>query len=235
MPQGYKRAPHYRKQKFKRSSYARPVNSTIAYRNARLTNNPPRYGMPQQHIAKLRYSDRFPGTTPAFSVPQRFLFVANGMYDPDATGIGHQPRGFDELMAFYSHYTVSQAKITVVITTDLTKPIVCQILQVLDTTAIDTNGVDESTYAVESYINRQNGGNLPLSTTHNVGKFLGIPSLRSYAAARGSKVANPTEKTYFQVTVFNPNVSDSELLTYQMKVTIDFTAMFGEPQQPAQS
>ena len=234
MPQGYSRVPKYRKSKYKRSSYARPVTSTAAYRNSRIARNPPRYGMPQQHIAKLRYSDRIAGTLPAFGIPQRFLFVANGMYDPDATGVGHQPRGFDQLMAFYSHYTVTNSKMSVTLTSDHVTPITVQILQVLDTTAIDTNGVDESTFSVEENYTRTSTIR-PLSMTHNVGKFLGIPSLRSYASARGSKVANPVEKTYFQVTVFNPDATESSTFSYQIKVTIDFTAMFGEPEQPAQS
>ena len=41
------------------------------------------------------------------------VFSANGMYDPDLTGVGHQPRGFDEVMPLYDHYTVIGSKCTV--------------------------------------------------------------------------------------------------------------------------
>lgn len=40
-------------------------------------------------------------------------FRANGLFDPDLTGIGHQPRGYDEWMTLYQKYVVKKAKITV--------------------------------------------------------------------------------------------------------------------------
>lgn len=40
-------------------------------------------------------------------------FAANSMYDPNVTGVGYQPCGFDEAMAFFYHFTVTAAKITV--------------------------------------------------------------------------------------------------------------------------
>lgn len=33
-------------------------------------------------------------------------YSCNGLFDVDITGAGHQPRGFDQMMAFYEHYTV---------------------------------------------------------------------------------------------------------------------------------
>lgn len=36
----------------------------------------------------------------------------NALYDPDTTGTGHQPMGFDQLAALYGRYLVTGAKIT---------------------------------------------------------------------------------------------------------------------------
>jgi len=41
------------------------------------------------------------------------VFSANGCYDPNITGTGHQPRGFDQYMAFYQKGCVTSSKVTV--------------------------------------------------------------------------------------------------------------------------
>ena len=48
------------------------------------------------------------------SVPQTWSFKANSLYDPDYTGVGHQPMGYDQLMAAYNKWVVvaSKAKVT---------------------------------------------------------------------------------------------------------------------------
>lgn len=44
------------------------------------------------------------------------VFTANGLYDPDISGIGHQPAGFDQYMALYNEYIVTRSWIKVVFT-----------------------------------------------------------------------------------------------------------------------
>jgi len=41
------------------------------------------------------------------------VFRANSLYDPNYTGGGHQPNGFDQLIAAYNHFTVISSKIRV--------------------------------------------------------------------------------------------------------------------------
>lgn len=40
------------------------------------------------------------------------LFRCNSLFDPDYTGVGHQPKGFDEWAGVYNHYTVMKSTIT---------------------------------------------------------------------------------------------------------------------------
>lgn len=42
-----------------------------------------------------------------------YVFSANGLYDPNITGVGHQPTAFDQFMAIYGIYTVTKATIKV--------------------------------------------------------------------------------------------------------------------------
>lgn len=71
-------------------------------------------------MCKLNYASEFtlnPDNT-GLSVVQDFK--ANGLYDPDYTGIGHQPKGFDELKLLYHHFTVIASHITVTYLADST-------------------------------------------------------------------------------------------------------------------
>lgn len=66
--------------------------------------------MPQAMVTTLRYTD--PVTiNPAIGAAGGWAFSANGLFDPNITGTGHQPMGFDQLMAFYNHYEVIGARI----------------------------------------------------------------------------------------------------------------------------
>jgi len=43
-----------------------------------------------------------------------YSFRLNSVFDPDYTGIGHQPRGFDQFAALYSEYVVLSSKIKII-------------------------------------------------------------------------------------------------------------------------
>lgn len=40
-------------------------------------------------------------------------YSLNGLFDVDISGVGHQPMGFDQLMAIYSKYKVNRAKVII--------------------------------------------------------------------------------------------------------------------------
>lgn len=42
-----------------------------------------------------------------------YVFSLNGAYDPDVTGTGHQPRGFDQWMALYKRFKVYKADVEI--------------------------------------------------------------------------------------------------------------------------
>ena len=73
----------------------------------------PLNGFPDSRLTRHRYCDNInlyqalPGT------PEFYLFGANNGYDPDHSGTGHQPMGWDEMAAVYGTYAVVGSKITV--------------------------------------------------------------------------------------------------------------------------
>jgi len=116
----------YRKRKFvaRKVPYAKKRHSS--YRKSRdysiysLRSFPSVFAdQPPILKAKLRYSCTFEANHAA-GAPNHYQFRANGMYDPEVAAGGHQPFGFDQLMARYQNFTVlySQCKAQFLQTTE---------------------------------------------------------------------------------------------------------------------
>lgn len=75
--------------------------------------------MPRKIGAILVYNERVTFDNTGGSNGQ-YQFSANGLYDPNITGTGHQPLYFDQFMAIYDHYTVLGSKCTATLIPDTT-------------------------------------------------------------------------------------------------------------------
>lgn len=71
--------------------------------------------LPRRLFTRLTYATE--NKNQSVSVPTVVQFAANGLFDPDLTGIGHQPMGYDQLIAIYQDYRVHAVKFTVELTT----------------------------------------------------------------------------------------------------------------------
>lgn len=69
-------------------------------------------GLPNQLQATQKYAE-FLTLNISGGGKASYLFSCNGMYDPNTTGTGHQPRYFDQYSALYDHYRVTGSKIKV--------------------------------------------------------------------------------------------------------------------------
>ncbi len=67
--------------------------------------NPMKTPWPTRTVTRLDYTDQLDivCTSGVLSV---YTFNSNGLYDPDQTGTGHQPLGFDQYAAQYNRYRV---------------------------------------------------------------------------------------------------------------------------------
>lgn len=63
-------------------------------------------------LVRLVYVDRFQVAPVAGAVFHQVM-RGNSIFDPDFTGVGHQPAGRDEWAAFYKHYQVQSSRIKV--------------------------------------------------------------------------------------------------------------------------
>lgn len=183
-------------------------------------------------VKKFRYVDRInlDATSVAADV---HTFCANGLYDPDITGTGHQPIGFDQLMSFYNHYTVIGAKIRVDYLPNSTSPTTAQSYvgiemsgNVTPVTTIPT--LFEQGNSVYRVLGTANSGR-PLSLTKkcSMKRELSQPPMSCDENA-GTASTNPSEKVYFHI--WQTAISSSfEPTAVNCLVTIDFVAVLHEP------
>lgn len=108
------------KRKYAGSTSSRPLKrrSAVARTYSGATSSKVPLSMDHQLLRTkqdcvLRYHESFvlnPGTA---GVPSHFTFRANSCFDPNFTGTGHQPRGYDQIMAMYQYLAVREVQIEV--------------------------------------------------------------------------------------------------------------------------
>lgn len=187
----------------------------------------------------LRYHeqgiDLNPGVSGAVST---YVFSANGLYDPNITGVGHQPLGFDQLMAFYNHFTVIAARITVkFVNADDTYPQLAGIhvsgtsSTEADPAVIIENGMTNFQLLTPGSDGGKNSTELTQQVS--VSSFMGRKNIMSEDDLRGSAAANPAEQVYFHVWAAPYNQTDTGVVA--AVATIDYITVFTEPKELALS
>jgi len=184
----------------------------------------------------LRYADTFSLTSTTGAVAS-YVFSANGLYDPNITGTGHQPMGFDQMMVSYEHYCVLGARIRINArcgSVTNTFPTVAVSLSAAATPITNSQQITECGNAVLQFLYPQGiyGGMRTVENAIDIAKFGGVNDVLDNPEFRGDIATNPTEQMYFHVQTF-----DTELITCatSIDVVIEYEAVFTEPRQLSQS
>jgi len=102
----------YRKRKTGLKSYikrkVRKYTKRRAKRSTRTTmvNRNPSVLIAPRYITKLKYAERYSFSAPGSNLAGVQVFNLNSIFDPDRTGVGHQPLGRDQLALLYNRYRV---------------------------------------------------------------------------------------------------------------------------------
>jgi len=161
-----------------------------------------------------------------------YIYSANGVYDPNITGTGHNPMGFDQMMLFYNHYTVMGSKIRVVYQ---------------NTGTVDTHvglSVSGSTSASTDYVTMIENGDLIYTILTPTGIAGSVATLRSSSKAadfqglqyvmddpdmRGDAASNPVEQLYYYISIWNP--ANATVPSVLIDVYIEYDVMYHEPRK----
>lgn len=206
-------------------------------RNRLFLGRQPRAPIPYKLKTSMLYQERVT-LAPAAGVASVNVFSVNGTFDPNITGIGHQPRGFDQLMALYDHNVVVSCDIRVdypgVGAGGNINPTIAFIavrdFTTLGTTERDYLELGDCTYEICS---PSQGYPTRLMMTCNPNKFLGRKSPLSDPHLKNSDTSNPTEQCYWHVGLAQASGLDPTSLP--VTVVIKYTVVFIEPKDPGQS
>lgn len=213
----------------------RPRTGPASYKRSRtgakpITHVPRWVGTPfnERRQCSLRYTE-------VIDIPLSlgfgtYVMNSNSLYDPNNTGFGHQPFGYDQLMAIYNHYTVTRCSIAI-------HPVTPTLSSNTDVTTLavwndDDNGLGGTVTEISTCCERsgsafktfaRGGGELtPLRNTYKR-KNTFVRPLGD--VDRGAVASSPAELQCFII-----GVQDYEAGTGTIKVKVDmlFTAYFDE-------
>jgi len=185
---------------------------------------------------RLFYYDYGLNRSGVAGAPTNYIICANGLFDPNITGTGHQPMGFDQMMLVYTSYTVLRSKISLVVYNSTTSVAVrAGVFLAPDATAMtDPSRIMENGLVTTKVIPSINtaGYIQSFALDCDVVKYFGRPagtSVVNDALLAGTAAANPTEGVYFNLTAWDP-FGASNFSVY-MDVVVEYDAVFWEPRK----
>lgn len=199
-----------------------------------LGNGPP---TPPSLVRKLRYTDTIFLNPTTGSVATHW-FSANGLFDPDITGAGHQPLGFDQYMTMYDHYKVLGSKINVTVlpnsdlSTQLSQQVVTCYLDDNVTATPDINNMIEQGLTSYRLLGAGPGQkSIRLSKTFSNKRF--FKNKKFADSVVGEATANPSDQAYFNLS--STSVTGGDPGPIACLVVIDYIVQFSERKTLASS
>jgi len=194
--------------------------------------------LPNRLETKLKYAEHvlITGTSGALGL---YVFNASSLYDPNYTGTGHQPRGFDQIMPLYDHFVVLNSEIRVQFVNQTANVTTMAGLALSSTV---TNQGDWDDYAegprsaVMSCGAIATSGMLPpyeARMKYSATKFLGIPDPVTADKLQGTISANPVDNAFYHL-IFQ-DAAETTTVSVRCLVEIEYHVVFIEPLNPSQS
>lgn len=190
--------------------------------------------VPRSMVRKLKwtYADQLNGGA---GTVDSLVFRTNNLYDPLYAAGGEQPRGYDQLGALYSYYTVLGARITVKYTANVDGEN-GNIGGVFLTRnpAEYTSAINYIEQPLCRYATLPSGQSRTLTMNFSTKKFFSLANVKDNEDYKALINSNPTNTAYFILFAGNAS-SASDLGAVNFIATIEFIALFTEPVQLAQS
>lgn len=216
------------RQKFKRVGFYKPRQNVFSIPRKMPTISP----LGNSKLVTMKYYENI-SINPGAGVVGDHVFSANGAYDPNVTGVGTQPYGFDQLMLFYDHFTVISSKCTVEFyNPSTTLPTYIGIM--LRDSVTSYTGMAQGTALMEPGFKRKLVGtaaNVATGTVtmdFNAKQFFHKSGIVGESDYMGSTSGNPAEQAYFHVILAPQNNTD-DIGSSPINITIEYNIVLSEP------
>lgn len=188
-------------------------------------------GAPKSIVRTLTYSENI-SLASTLGVLNSYIFRANSVYDPNYTGIGHQPYMFDQCAAFFNHYDVLSSHIKITVVPTISNPgvaVVSGIYLADDLTSYTDYGTFiEAKRGTFKIIPAAANNTAPVTIYSKFNK----KSFYSKSVDQGNTTAavstSPIEEAYFHIWMQSADkVSTSNAVQYNVEVS--YSVRFFEP------
>lgn len=194
---------------------------------------------------QLYYESALGLTAPTSGNVVTYFFSANGMFDPNITGTGHQPIGFDQMMLMYEQCTVINSSIQVTFNIGPGLTVECGVALFPDASAL-TNPSQLVENGLMRYIPLTSGSSTfqnhrPQSIVRldcDVAKYFGRRGVRVllnddnlYTTA----AANPVEQVYYGIVSWQISPDGVNTTSIGFDVLISFDVIYWEPRKLTES
>jgi len=196
---------------------------------------------PIKLVARLRYSEHLTLTTGAAGIAAVNQFRLNSLFDPNLTGAGHQPLGYDQITPLYNKYKVNAVKVSVIWTTPgSTSDIIC-FVHFMPTSATPSLSGQNCDYVVEipgvqaSLLSTSGTRKSHFEGVINLPRLLGRSKMEFDADPNMYALTNasPAIAPLVEVGIVSPSGVGSEAAVTQ--VTLEFDCEFSDRIDPGQS
>lgn len=163
----------------------------------------------------------------------------NSIFDPDGTGVGHQPLGHDQWSAFFSRYTVLGSKTTAVFnSSNASIPMVCGLYLTDSPTVGGTSVTDIQEQGKSKYIVIQpntNGNNAsqfkPLVMNYSAKRWHQVKDAKDADTLEANFGSDPVDLTYVLLYVGPFDGSSTATQSIFCQYQIDFIVCMKDPNE----
>lgn len=216
-------------------------------------------GFPQSLRTKLKYVTKKDFDVDGHAAIEYEAFRANGMFDPEVSVGGHQPRGFDQSMAMYNSFTVLSSKISVnwayagydgpgsldgtnvyliketqaagsSAAASACPPVMCGIYKGTDALALPSTAAEVMEHDRTVWKSMNcQQPGIITSTSCRIGSFYGKSNLVGAEGYSGTASADPDEQVRYTVWVGRTGNTSAGKCFISAYVTITYDVVFTEP------